>query len=75
MFRLILLPKQRVQIRYMMHERIMLGLCIKRRITAHMATDIDSCSKCLWASHLKHILELDSVGFFCGWISGCIYDK
>lgn len=62
--RLILLPKQRIQIRYMVHERIMLGLCIKRRITAHMATDMYSCCKCPWASHLKYVLELDIVGVF-----------
>lgn len=63
-FRLILLPKQRIQIRYMVHERVMLGICIKRRITAHMATDMYSCYKCLWVSHLKYILELNFVGLF-----------
>lgn len=52
-----------MKIRYMVHERIMLGICIKTRITAHMATDMSSCYKCLWASHLKYILELDCRAF------------
>lgn len=39
-----------------------------------MATAMYSCSKCLWASHLKYLLELDFVGLFCGWICNCIYD-
>lgn len=62
MFRLILLPKQRIQIRGMVRGRIMLGICIKKRITAHMAADKCSCCKCLWTSHLKYILELNFVG-------------
>lgn len=29
-----------------------------------MATDMYSCCKCLWASHLKYVLELNFVGIF-----------